>query len=133
MIENFVPQANVHLEVDKAIHVDQLPGLAFFLRPIVALDANRQLGFLVEVYQAPRTGDQAACLPAIDRLHADATALVIVEFADAKPEPSADARWKKDRDEQGFVTWAVNVARTAETQITWRVKLSFPEGSQISR
>jgi uncharacterized protein (TIGR02231 family) len=56
-----------------------------------------------------------------------------VELADSKPEPSAAERWKKDRDEQGFVTWAVNVARGAETQITWRVKLSFPEGAQISR
>ncbi|MEO6710642.1 MAG: mucoidy inhibitor MuiA family protein, partial [Planctomycetota bacterium] len=56
-----------------------------------------------------------------------------VELADAKPEPSTDARWKKDRDEQGFVTWAVKVPRAGETQITWRVKLSFPEGLQIAR
>ncbi|HTF89920.1 MAG TPA: mucoidy inhibitor MuiA family protein [Planctomycetota bacterium] len=56
-----------------------------------------------------------------------------VELADAKPEPSTDARWKKDRDEQGFVTWAVKVPRGGETQITWRVKLSFPEGLLIAR
>jgi uncharacterized protein (TIGR02231 family) len=56
-----------------------------------------------------------------------------VELADPKPEPSTDARWKKDRDEQGFVTWAVKVPRGAETQLTWRVRLSFPEGSQINR
>ncbi len=56
-----------------------------------------------------------------------------VELADPKPEPSSDARWKKDRDEQGFITWVVKVARGAESQITWQVKLSFPEGMQISR
>lgn len=56
-----------------------------------------------------------------------------VELADAKPEPSSDARWKKDRDEQGFVTWAIKVPRGGEAQITWRVKLSFPEGTQIVR
>ena len=56
-----------------------------------------------------------------------------VELADAKPEPSAEARWKKDRDEQGFITWSVKVPRAGETQMTWRVKLSFPEGTQITR
>jgi uncharacterized protein (TIGR02231 family) len=56
-----------------------------------------------------------------------------VELADAKPEPSTDTRWKKDRDEQGFVTWALKVPRGGETLLTWRVNLSFPEGLQISR
>jgi hypothetical protein len=56
-----------------------------------------------------------------------------VELADAKPEPSADERWKKDRAEQGIVTWVVRVPRGAETAITWRLKISFPEGSRITR
>jgi uncharacterized protein (TIGR02231 family) len=56
-----------------------------------------------------------------------------VELADAKPEPSADERWKKDRDEQGIVTWAVRVPKSGETAIAWRLKVSFPEGSRITR
>jgi hypothetical protein len=56
-----------------------------------------------------------------------------VELADAKPEPSAEERWKKDRAEQGIVTWVVRVPRGGETAITWRLKISFPEGSRIAR
>ena len=56
-----------------------------------------------------------------------------VELGDAKPEPSADVRWKKDRDEQGFVTWALKVPRAGDTQLTWRVKITFPEGAHLSR
>ena len=56
-----------------------------------------------------------------------------VELAEAKPEPSTDERWKKDREEQGFVTWTVKVPRNGEVAITWKVKLSFPEGLRIAR
>jgi uncharacterized protein (TIGR02231 family) len=56
-----------------------------------------------------------------------------VELADAKPEPSKDERWKKDREEKGFITWTVQVPRGGETAITWRVTVSFPEGMRISR
>lgn len=56
-----------------------------------------------------------------------------VELTDAKPSPSDDARWKKDFEEKGFVTWALTVPRAGEALLTWRVKLSFPEGLQIAR
>lgn len=56
-----------------------------------------------------------------------------VELTDAKPSPSEDARWKKDFEEKGFVTWALTVPRGGEALLTWRVKLSFPEGLKIAR
>jgi hypothetical protein len=31
------------------------------------------------------------------------------------------------------VTWVVRVPRGGEAAITWRLKISFPEGSRITR
>lgn len=54
-----------------------------------------------------------------------------VSLAEAKPQPSKDERWKKDREEKGVLTWVVQVPRLGETQILWRSKLSYPEGMQV--
>jgi uncharacterized protein (TIGR02231 family) len=56
-----------------------------------------------------------------------------VELSDAKPQPSGDARWKQDRDEQGILTWVVSIPRNGETDIVWQQKISFPEGTQVLR
>jgi uncharacterized protein (TIGR02231 family) len=56
-----------------------------------------------------------------------------VELENPKPAVSEDERWKKDREEQNFLTWAVVVPRAAETIVSYSTKINFPEGSVIVR
>jgi uncharacterized protein (TIGR02231 family) len=56
-----------------------------------------------------------------------------VELSSSKPEPSDDERWKKDRDEQGTVTWALRIPKGGEADIVWQTKVSFPDGLVVMR
>lgn len=56
-----------------------------------------------------------------------------IELENPKPPVSDDERWKKDREEQGILTWAVLVPRGGEAIVSYSTKLGFPEGSVILR
>ena len=54
-----------------------------------------------------------------------------VELSDSTPAASTDERWKKDREEQGIVTWPVSIARGAEAFLDYTTKIAFPEGTKV--
>jgi len=56
-----------------------------------------------------------------------------VEVKDESVKPSRDERWLKELDEKGVHTWLVNVPRAGKTEITWHLKLVWPEDLQITR
>ena len=56
-----------------------------------------------------------------------------VEIAEVKPKPSEDARWKKEREETGVLTWVVRVPRGGKATIELASEISFPEKQQIVR
>jgi len=56
-----------------------------------------------------------------------------VELENPKPAVSDDERWKKDREEQNVLTWAVLVPRAGETIVSYSTKINFPEGAVVVR
>ena len=54
-----------------------------------------------------------------------------VEISDSSPKPSDDARWKKEREERGLVTWAVAVPRGGEKLVEYVRKISYPDGATV--
>jgi len=58
---------------------------------------------------------------------------VTVSLEEAKPEPSKDARWTKEREEQGFLTWVVRVPKGGKSEITWRSRIAYPEKVELQR
>jgi uncharacterized protein (TIGR02231 family) len=56
-----------------------------------------------------------------------------VDLDNPKPAVSDDERWKKDREEQNILTWAVVVPRSAEAIVSYSTKINFPEGAVVVR
>jgi uncharacterized protein (TIGR02231 family) len=54
-----------------------------------------------------------------------------VELLTAKPAPSADPRFARDRAEKGVLTFEVTVARGAKSTIDWSRRITWPEDDQI--
>lgn len=54
-----------------------------------------------------------------------------VELARAEPALSRAERWKKDREEQGVLTWRVRVPRGGETVIELTTEISYPENLEL--
>jgi uncharacterized protein (TIGR02231 family) len=50
-----------------------------------------------------------------------------VEIAEAKPRLAEDARWKKEREETGVLTWVVRADRGGKATIELATEVSFPE------
>ncbi|MCY3002157.1 MAG: DUF4139 domain-containing protein [Planctomycetota bacterium] len=46
-----------------------------------------------------------------------------VELVDAKPQPAKDERWKKEREEQGWLVWNLRVPRGGEATIEHGVRV----------
>lgn len=60
-------------------------------------------------------------------------ARIEVVLDDPKPKPSDVPRWKKDREEQGILTWELKVARGQTATLEWGSIASWPEGLQLAR
>jgi uncharacterized protein (TIGR02231 family) len=58
---------------------------------------------------------------------------VTVSLEETKPELSKDARWAKEREEQGFLTWVVRVPKGAKSEIVWRSRIAYPEKVELER
>jgi hypothetical protein len=58
---------------------------------------------------------------------------VTVELLDPSPKPASDERWKKEREEQGFLTWAVSVPRAGEALVSYGVAIEYPKGMQVQQ
>jgi uncharacterized protein (TIGR02231 family) len=56
---------------------------------------------------------------------------VEVELSKAEPKPSSDERWKKDREEKGFVTWVVKLAPNAKADVAWESTILHPKDAKI--
>ena len=54
-----------------------------------------------------------------------------VELSDVSAKPSEEARWKKEREERGIVTWALTVPANGESVLQWQVKTSYPDGATV--
>jgi hypothetical protein len=46
-----------------------------------------------------------------------------VELVDPKPSPTKDERWKKEREEQGWLVWNLRVPRGGEATIEHGVRV----------
>jgi len=58
---------------------------------------------------------------------------IVVKLAEVKPKPSGAERWAKVREEEGLLTWVVNVARGGTTTIEVATEIAFPEKSKVLR
>jgi uncharacterized protein (TIGR02231 family) len=56
-----------------------------------------------------------------------------VELVDVSQAPEKAERWKKDREEQGIVTWALNVPKDGATELRYGVKIEYPESMRITQ
>lgn len=54
-----------------------------------------------------------------------------VELVDAKPQPAKDERWKKEREEQGWLVWNVRVPRSGEATIEHGVRVRSAAGLTV--
>jgi hypothetical protein len=52
---------------------------------------------------------------------------------DPKPALSGDERWKKEREEQGLLTWAVSVPRGGEALVQHGVRITCPSWMEVTR
>ncbi|MDF1800315.1 MAG: mucoidy inhibitor MuiA family protein [Planctomycetota bacterium] len=55
-----------------------------------------------------------------------------IELEDANPPVSRDARWTRDREESGILTWVVAIALDRPTTIEWTSSMTFPEDLELS-
>jgi uncharacterized protein (TIGR02231 family) len=58
---------------------------------------------------------------------------VKVEIETVKPKPVEDARWKKEREETGALTWIVRAPKGGRATIELTTEVSFPEGQELVR
>lgn len=56
-----------------------------------------------------------------------------VEIAEVKPKVLATERWKKEREEEGTLTWLVRVPRGGSQRIELTTEISYPEDMQVLR
>lgn len=54
-----------------------------------------------------------------------------VELVDPKPPPSKDERWKKEREEQGWLVWSLRVPRGGEATIEHGVRVKSDAGVRV--
>ncbi len=58
---------------------------------------------------------------------------IAVELSSAKPAPSEDPRWKRQRTEQGVLAWVLPVERGREALVQFTTEVVYPEGQLIAR
>jgi uncharacterized protein (TIGR02231 family) len=58
---------------------------------------------------------------------------ITIKLEDPKPKPSEAERWKKDREDNGILTFELRVPRGAATVLEWGTEVTWPEGLQLSR
>lgn len=56
-----------------------------------------------------------------------------VAIAEVKPKVSEDARWKKEREENGVLTWLVRAPKGGTATIELTTEISFPEDLRLIR
>jgi uncharacterized protein (TIGR02231 family) len=57
-----------------------------------------------------------------------------VEISKAEPKPSADDRWKQDREEKGIVTWVLKVPTGEKgADVVFETEVTYPKGSKLVR
>jgi uncharacterized protein (TIGR02231 family) len=56
-----------------------------------------------------------------------------IELDQAAPPPSTDERWRQEREEEGVLTWVVDVPEGGTLDISWRMKASHPKSLEIQR
>jgi uncharacterized protein (TIGR02231 family) len=55
-----------------------------------------------------------------------------VELTRAEPRVSQEERWKRDREEQGFLTWVLSVPRGEKgAQVLWQSTITYPENQRV--
>ncbi len=58
---------------------------------------------------------------------------IAVELALSKPEPSDAARWKKEREEKGVLTWVLEIPKGGKRTIEYTSEIAYPEGRRLVR
>ena len=56
-----------------------------------------------------------------------------IELEDSTPAVSAAARWARDREDLGILTWELDVPRGAPAVVEWTTSLTFPEDLELAR
>jgi len=56
-----------------------------------------------------------------------------VKLGKATPRLSEAERWKQEREDEGILTWELNLASGAKAAITYSTEISYPEGLRIRR
>lgn len=56
-----------------------------------------------------------------------------VSLDEARPRPSEDARWTREREESGVVTWVLRVPSGASRTIELATEVTYPERQQLVR
>jgi uncharacterized protein (TIGR02231 family) len=57
-----------------------------------------------------------------------------VEISKAEPKPSADDRWKQDREEKGIVTWVLKVPTGEKgADVVFETEVTYPKGAKLVR
>lgn len=98
--------------------------------------SSRKEGFRIRIDNtgaAAARKDGSALVYVREALPRSADERIVVELDDPKPKPSEDERWKKEREEQGFLTWALVVPKGGESVLTYATTIRFPEGAEVVR
>jgi len=57
-----------------------------------------------------------------------------VELSKTDPKPSADDRWKQDREEKGIVTWLVRIPPGEKgADVVFETEVTYPKGAKLVR
>jgi len=56
-----------------------------------------------------------------------------VSIAEVEPKVREDARWKKEREENGVLTWQVRAPRGGTATIELTTEVTFPEDLRLVR
>ena len=54
-----------------------------------------------------------------------------VELAESKPKPAEAERWKEKREEDGILTWVLKIPGTGGAELSYLIKVSYPQGAMI--
>jgi uncharacterized protein (TIGR02231 family) len=125
----------LHLGPDPALTIERKQVADLTAGPgIFGSKSSRKQTYRVRIKNngaAATVGDGMALVWVRDVLPRATDERIKVELSDSTPAVSTDERWKKDREEQGIVTWPVSIARGAEAFLEYTTKIAYPEGTKV--
>jgi len=116
--------------VVRRTHVEDVAGSAGFF------DSRKEQRdrFVIEIENRsglPSRVDGAVTLEIREVLETSRDDRIEVQLLNAKPAPSADPRFARDRAEKGILTFELTLARGAKSTIDWARRITWPKDEEI--